>query len=207
MDFESDDEWNGEENDALEEELQDELEERLRLNDELEDELQDELEERRRLNDELEDELQDEMEERRRLDDEFEEELQDEVERLRLNDEFEQRLDDEWENSFNAARPTPDPISRTSIAPAFLHNPPSVPPLMAHQVPESPDLLGPDATACERLIRGFHSPQQVVSLIEAIFTSTDEVAMIRDLRGDDAQGFVDVVNEVRSASSLFRGIA
>ena len=175
--------------DELEEELHDRQEENLRLNDELEEELHDEMLERLRLNDELEEELHDEM-----------------LERQRLDDEFEERLDDEWDNNFNAARPIPISTSGTSITPTSLHNSPSAPPLMTHPAPESPDLLGPDAPACERLIRGSHSPQQLVSLIEAIFTSTDEVAMIRDLRGEDAQTFVDVVNEVRSASSPFRGI-
>ena len=77
------------------------------------------------------------------------------------------------------------------------------PPLMAHPVPELSGLPGPDIPACKRLISGSLSQQQIISLIKAIFTSKDEVAMIRDLRGDDAQTFVDVVNEVHFASSSF----
>ena len=75
------------------------------------------------------------------------------------------------------------------------------PSLMAHPVPELSGLPGLDLPACKRLISGSLSQQQVISLIQAIFTSKDEVAMIRDLRGDDAQAFVDVVNEVHSTSS------
>ena len=70
------------------------------------------------------------------------------------------------------------------------------PPLMVHPVPE----FGLDVPACKRLISGALSQQQVIYLIKVIFTSKDEVAMIRDLRGDDAQAFVDTVYEVRSAS-------
>ena len=72
------------------------------------------------------------------------------------------------------------------------------PPLMAPPVPELSDLLCLGEPACKRLISGSLSQEQAVSLIKAIFTSKDEIAMIRDLRGDDAQAFVDVVNEVRS---------
>ena len=74
-----------------------------------------------------------------------------------------------------------------------------IPLLMAHPAPELSDFLGLDTPACKRLISGGSlSPQQVISLIEAIFTSKDEVAMFRSLHGDDVQAFVDVVNEVRS---------
>ena len=79
-------------------------------------------------------------------------------------------------------------------------------PLVTHPVPDSSNLVALDAPACKRLISRSFSPQQVTSLIEAIFTSKDEIAMIRDLRGDDAQTFVDVINEVRSTSSPSRGI-
>ena len=75
------------------------------------------------------------------------------------------------------------------------------PALVAHPIQDSPGLLGPDAPACKRLISRSLSPEQVISLIEALFTSKEEVAMISDLDGDDAQAFVDVVNEVRSPSS------
>ena len=76
------------------------------------------------------------------------------------------------------------------------------PPLVVHPVTDSPDLLDLDAPACKRLISRSLSPQQIVSLIGAIFTSKDEVAMIRDLDGDDSQAFVDVVYEVRSVSCV-----
>ena len=78
-------------------------------------------------------------------------------------------------------------------------------PLTIHPVPDLSNLVSLGTPACTRLISRSFSPQQIISLIEAIFTSKDEVAMVRDLRGDDVQTFVDVVNEVRSISYPFRG--
>ena len=62
-----------------------------------------------------------------------------------------------------------------------------------------------DAPACTSLIRRTFSPPEVISLIEAIFTSKDEVKMLRNLRGDDAQTFVNVISEVRPALFPFSG--
>ena len=76
--------------------------------------------------------------------------------------------------------------------------------LMIYPVPDSPILVNLDAPACKRLISRTLSPQEVTSLIEAIFTSKDEVKMVRDLRGDDAQTFIDVIHEVCTTLS-FRG--
>ena len=53
------------------------------------------------------------------------------------------------------------------------------------------------APACRRLIGQAFSPHEVISLIEAIFTGKDEIRMIRNLRGDAAQTFIDAVHEVR----------
>ena len=72
------------------------------------------------------------------------------------------------------------------------------PPFMVHLVPDSSNLVDLGAPACKRLITRTFSPQEVTSLIEAIFVSEDEVKMVRDLRGDDAQTFIDVIHEVRS---------
>ncbi|KAF9780168.1 kinase-like domain-containing protein [Thelephora terrestris] len=60
---------------------------------------------------------------------------------------------------------------------------------------DPPLLVGLDASACERLIHRTFSPREVISLIEAIFTSRREIQMVRDLRGDAAQAFIDVVHE------------
>ena len=54
------------------------------------------------------------------------------------------------------------------------------------------------AAAWKRLISREFSSREVVSLIEAALTSEDSPMVIRDLREDDAQTFVDVIKEVRS---------
>lgn len=59
------------------------------------------------------------------------------------------------------------------------------------------------AAAWKHLIGREFSSREVVSLIEAALTSEDSPMVIRDLRGDDAQTFVDVIKEVRSIP-LFR---
>ena len=74
-------------------------------------------------------------------------------------------------------------------------------PLMVHPVPNSSNFDNPGTSACKRLIGRAFSPQEVTSLIEAIFMSEDEVKMVRDLRGDDAQTFIDVIHEVCSVLS------
>jgi len=56
-----------------------------------------------------------------------------------------------------------------------------------------------DAPACKRLISRTLLPHEMISLIETIFASKDEVKMIRGLRGIDAQTFIDVIHEVRPA--------
>ena len=61
-----------------------------------------------------------------------------------------------------------------------------------------------DNSACKRLISRPHSPQQVVELLEKIFTSKDEVRTIGYLRGEEAQAFIDVLDEVRSTPSFPR---
>jgi len=52
--------------------------------------------------------------------------------------------------------------------------------------------------AWKRLISRTFSSHEVISLIEATLMSEDAHVMIRDLRGDDAQTFVDVMQEVCS---------
>jgi len=77
----------------------------------------------------------------------------------------------------------------------------------AHHPLNTPQLFSQslyNAPACKRLISKTFFPHEVVSLIEATFTSKDQVKMICDLRGDDAQTFIDVIHEVRSVLLHFR---
>ena len=55
--------------------------------------------------------------------------------------------------------------------------------------------LNSDAPACRRLIERVFAPGELPSLIEAAFSSKDETDMIRRLRGNDAQTFIDVIDE------------
>lgn len=71
---------------------------------------------------------------------------------------------------------------------------------ISHSVYPTPDssiLVDLDAPACKRITSGAISPDEVIPLIEAIFTNQNEVKMIGYLRGDDAQTFIDVIHEVR----------
>ena len=61
-----------------------------------------------------------------------------------------------------------------------------------------------DVPACKHLIGHATSPHQTIPLIEAIFTSKDEVKLIRELHGDDAQTFIDVIYKVCSALFPFK---
>ena len=49
------------------------------------------------------------------------------------------------------------------------------------------------------MIRRSFAPHELPSLIEAIFSSKDEDNAIRRLLKDDAQTFIDVMDEARSA--------
>ena len=53
--------------------------------------------------------------------------------------------------------------------------------------------------ACECVIGRAFVPHELPSLIEAIYSSKDEGNIIRCLPRDDAQTFIDVMDEVRSA--------
>ena len=46
------------------------------------------------------------------------------------------------------------------------------------------------------MIEGAFVPDELSSLIEAVFSNLDEVNTIRGLRGDDAQTFIDMIDEV-----------
>ena len=64
--------------------------------------------------------------------------------------------------------------------------------------------LNLDAPACGHLIRREFAPHALPSLIEAIFTSKDVDDTIRSLLRDDAQTFVDVIDEARSTFAYRR---
>ena len=74
-------------------------------------------------------------------------------------------------------------------------------PLMDY--PGSSNPVSLNVPVCECLINrafispAFFLPHDLISPIEAIFASKDEVKIIHGLRGDDAQTFIDVVHEVR----------
>ena len=65
-----------------------------------------------------------------------------------------------------------------------------------------------DVPACKRLTSLSHAffPHEVISLIEVVFKSKDEVKMIGHLRGEDAQIFIDVIHRVRPHPLQFRGM-
>jgi hypothetical protein len=48
----------------------------------------------------------------------------------------------------------------------------------------------------KRLIGRTSPPEELIPLVEAVFTSKDEIEMIRHLGEGDAQEFIDVVHEV-----------
>ena len=66
-----------------------------------------------------------------------------------------------------------------------------------HATPGPFILVDPKSSAFRRLINHTFSPHEIISLIGVIFTSEAEINIIRDLRGDDAQMFIDVVHGVR----------
>ena len=80
----------------------------------------------------------------------------------------------------------------------------ATPALQGRPTPDSPSLSDLDAPTWKRLInRIFSSSHEFVSLFEAIFTSEHEIEMIRDIRGDGAQTFADLVQQVHSNPSVY----
>ena len=64
--------------------------------------------------------------------------------------------------------------------------------------------LGFNTTACSRLIRGNFTQRELPSLIDAILSSKDEGDTVHCLPGEDAQIFIDVINEARSIPARCR---
>ena len=62
-------------------------------------------------------------------------------------------------------------------------------------------LSQPRRPACGRLIRRAFTLHELPSLVEAIFSNNNASETIRSLLGDDAQTFVDVIDEVRPTSA------
>lgn len=63
-----------------------------------------------------------------------------------------------------------------------------------------------DTLACERLIERAFAPEELRSLIEVVLSSGDEGDLVRRLRGDDAQNFINMIDEVRSPFACRRKI-
>ena len=61
-----------------------------------------------------------------------------------------------------------------------------------------PDLLphSNGIPALKRLVNNPHSPDELASLITDIFSVHDGAEIVARLRGDDAQSFVDAIDEV-----------
>ena len=78
--------------------------------------------------------------------------------------------------------------------------------LAVNSVLGPPLLANVDEPAWKRLASRAFLPREVVSLIEAILMSGDEVKMIGNLCGDDAQSFIDVIHEVPLHSFPRRGL-
>jgi hypothetical protein len=72
------------------------------------------------------------------------------------------------------------------------------PPFITHTEPGPSVPVDSDVPAWKRLIIHTLLPHETISLIEEIFTSKDEVDMICDLLGDDAQTFINTIHEVRT---------
>ena len=85
---------------------------------------------------------------------------------------------------------------------------PSAPSLIFHVtllIPNSVVFLNFNIQVCQRLVERAFGPHELSSLIEAVFSDTDEHIVIRGLDGDSAQKFIDVIDEVRSVLSFHRG--
>lgn len=86
---------------------------------------------------------------------------------------------------------TSPPISRY-FAGLSITQPPAV-----YTTSDSSILVDPESSVCRHLISHTFSSHEIIPLIEVIFTSEAEIDVVRDLRGDEAQTFIDVVHGVR----------
>ena len=70
-------------------------------------------------------------------------------------------------------------------------------PRALHPVPGSSVPVNFNVPTWKRLCSSAFPPPELISLAEAIFMSKDEVKVICNLRGDDAQSFIDAAHKVR----------
>ena len=90
--------------------------------------------------------------------------------------------------------PTPEDFANSQIEqPCGMVPQPST----AYTVSGLSAVVDPEQSACRRLISCAFIPREIIPLIEAIFTSDAETDVIGDLRGEDAQTFIDLVHGVR----------
>jgi len=66
-----------------------------------------------------------------------------------------------------------------------------------------PSFSTSNIAACGHLVRREFTTHELPSLIEAILSSNDEGEKVRCLPGDDAQTFVDVIDEACSTFSRY----
>ena len=64
-------------------------------------------------------------------------------------------------------------------------------------IPGSIFILNSNTSACARLIRRTFDPHELPTLIEAVLSGKDDGDTVRRLLRDDAQTFIDVIDEVR----------
>ena len=62
--------------------------------------------------------------------------------------------------------------------------------------PDTFNTGGPHTPTWKRLTSYTFPPHEVISFVEEIFASEDEVKAIHEIQGDDAQIFVNVIHEV-----------
>ena len=127
-------------------------------------------------------------EELKRREEEAVEEARRKLKELRKEDELRRSFTNEPHQPSRLQR-TPSPITLASGSSSTTPTPDTSSDLSA--------LADPKSSACRRLISHTFSPHETVSLIQVIFTSKAEINIIRDLRGDDAQAFIDAVHGVR----------
>ena len=90
----------------------------------------------------------------------------------------------------------------TSVSESGTPSPPAPVDLLRRTNP--PRFINVKTPACTRLIKRAFAPEELPSLVEAVFSSKVEGDMIRGLVGDDAQVFIDVIDEVRSTFVHYR---
>ena len=68
------------------------------------------------------------------------------------------------------------------------------------------NLVQPPTPAWERLISQALPTDKRISLITSIFSDSSEIDTVNHLHGDDAQAFIDVIDEVLFCSSTSEAV-